>query len=68
VTTRQFIRLAERISGEQLDGLFRTWLFTPGRPELSGAAGSDRPSQRTTRPLGAEATIAIAKREGFLER
>jgi aminopeptidase N len=32
--TRQFIALAETISGQQLDGLFRTWLFTKGRPPL----------------------------------
>ena len=31
-TTAQFIALAERISGEQLDELFDTWLFEPGRP------------------------------------
>ncbi|MFD4629697.1 M1 family metallopeptidase [Streptomyces sp. NPDC058284] len=34
VTTDQFIRLAEKISGKQLDGLFRTWLFTKGKPAL----------------------------------
>ena len=38
VTTDQFIRLAERISGQDLDDLFQAWLFTPGRPELPGAA------------------------------
>ncbi|MEU9925172.1 M1 family metallopeptidase [Streptomyces griseoluteus] len=32
--TRQLIALAEKISGRQLDGLFRTWLFTKGRPPL----------------------------------
>ncbi|MGW5732703.1 MULTISPECIES: M1 family metallopeptidase [Streptomyces] len=33
-TTADFIRLAEKISGKQLDGLFRTWLFTKGKPAL----------------------------------
>jgi aminopeptidase N len=33
VTTRQFINLAERVSGEKLDGLFRTWLYTPRKPK-----------------------------------
>ncbi|MFI0981775.1 M1 family metallopeptidase [Streptomyces sp. NPDC021093] len=33
-TTGEFIRYAERISGKQLDGLFRTWLFTKGKPAL----------------------------------
>jgi hypothetical protein len=38
VTTNQFIALAERISGQQLDALFQTWLFTLGRPTLPAAA------------------------------
>jgi aminopeptidase N len=32
--TDDFIRLAERISGRQLDDLFQTWLFTTGKPAL----------------------------------
>ena len=32
VTTAEFIALAERISGQQLDDLFNTWLFTPEKP------------------------------------
>jgi aminopeptidase N len=32
--TADFIRLAERVSGRQLDDLFDTWLFTPGKPAL----------------------------------
>jgi aminopeptidase N len=45
VTTDEFVELAERISSAELDDLFETWLFTPGRPDLSGApaeAGSAR--------------------------
>ena len=38
VTTDEFIALAEKISGEELDELFETWLFTPGKPELPTAA------------------------------
>ncbi len=34
----QFIALAEKVSGQQLDDLFTTWLFTRGRPELTSAA------------------------------
>ncbi len=49
VTTAEFISLAERISGQQLDDLFETWLFTPGRPDLPGSA-----TARTT----ADATAA----------
>ncbi|WP_131735842.1 M1 family metallopeptidase [Actinomadura roseirufa] len=31
-TTAQFEALAEKISGKDLGNLFRTWLYTPGRP------------------------------------
>ena len=37
-TTAEFIALAEEVSGRELDELFDTWLFTPGRPELPPAA------------------------------
>jgi aminopeptidase N len=42
VTTRELIRMAERISGEQLDDFFETWLFTPEQPSVAGAAASLR--------------------------
>ena len=32
VTTDEFVALAEKESGMQLDDLFRTWLFTPEKP------------------------------------
>jgi aminopeptidase N len=32
VTTEEFIALAERISGRDLDGLFSAWLYTPSKP------------------------------------
>ncbi|WUB69058.1 M1 family metallopeptidase [Streptomyces sp. NBC_00576] len=31
-TTTQFTALAERVSGKDLDGLFRTWIGTKGKP------------------------------------
>jgi hypothetical protein len=34
VTTADFIALAEEISGQQLDDLFETWLFTDTKPVL----------------------------------
>jgi aminopeptidase N len=37
-TTEEFIAFAEQVSGEQLDDLFTTWLFTPAKPSLAGAA------------------------------
>ncbi|HET6938814.1 MAG TPA: M1 family aminopeptidase [Nocardioides sp.] len=62
VTTSQFINLAEKISGQQLDELFQTWLFTAGRPELVTSSVSARRSDSV--PSGARVTLAIAKQEG----
>jgi len=45
-TTAQFIALAEQISGKQLDDLFTTWLYTPGRPDLATTS----PALRSTAP------------------
>ena len=44
VTTDEFIALAEKVSGAELDDLFETWLFTPGRPELPESLGVARAS------------------------
>ena len=38
VTTDQFIALAEKVSGQQLDELFQTWLFGTTKPVVPGAA------------------------------
>jgi aminopeptidase N len=38
VTTDDFVALAEEVSGQQLDDLFQTWLFTPQKPASLGAA------------------------------
>ncbi len=35
VTTPEFIRLSERVSGQDLDALFNAWLYTAGKPALS---------------------------------
>jgi aminopeptidase N len=39
-TTPEFIALAERVSGRQLDALFDTWLFSPGKPTTLGQASA----------------------------
>ena len=45
-TTAQFIALAERVSGQQLDDLFDAWLFTGSRPTLTTlGARAAAPSQ-----------------------
>jgi hypothetical protein len=57
VTIPEFIRLAEKISHEDLDDLFDTWLFTAGKPELPGAT-----SARTLQKGGGSARAADALR------
>ena len=62
VTTEEFVSLAEAVSGDQLDGLFETWLFTPGQPSLGAsadaAAGSALTARATaTAPPGAEGLL-----------
>ena len=42
VTTPEFIRLAERVSHQDLDALFEAWLYTPGRPDLPTASALRR--------------------------
>ncbi|WP_214318789.1 M1 family metallopeptidase [Nonomuraea sediminis] len=44
-STPEFVALAEKISGKRLDTLFRTWLFTKGRPHgrMSTFASSRQP-------------------------
>jgi len=32
-TTKQFVELAERVSGQQLDAFFQAWLYERGRPQ-----------------------------------
>ncbi len=52
VTTPEFIRLAERISGERLRGMFRSWLYTarkPSFPATTPRRGSTAPFSRTMR-------------------
>jgi aminopeptidase N len=38
-TTGQFERLAERVSGEQLDGFFHAWLHSATKPRRTAANG-----------------------------
>ena len=54
VATSEFIALAERISGQELDAFFATWLFTPAKPEgIEPAAARKRsPAPAAARALG----------------
>ena len=51
-TTAQFIRLAERLSGQQLDSLFDEWLFTRGRPTPCFPRASGRATSKAVQVLG----------------
>jgi hypothetical protein len=57
VGTGGFIRLAERISGRQLDALFDEWLFTPGRPEVAASPPRTAPERATRAPVVAKAQL-----------
>jgi len=49
VTTDEFILLAERVSGRDLDAFFQAWLFTPARPGgIEGAAAALAASEAAT--------------------
>jgi aminopeptidase N len=54
-TTAEFVALAEQISGQQLDELFQTWLFTPGKPAaaVAGAAAGSATATSTRMSPGA---------------
>jgi hypothetical protein len=63
VTTAGLVRLAERISGEQLDELFNAWLFTSEKPELAIAAMRDL-SRSSGPTAAARHLVARLKMEG----
>ena len=44
VTTAEFQALAERVSGQDLDAFFQTWLFTPAKPAGIEPAGARKRS------------------------
>jgi aminopeptidase N len=54
VTTEQFIRHAEKISGKDLDALFQTWLFTPSRPAAPATATAKAALTTKAALVGAE--------------
>ena len=46
-STAEFIKLAERVSGQDLDALFTTWLFTPGKPDCRRQRALTSPAMST---------------------
>ena len=63
VTTRQFIDLAERVSGENLDPFFRTWIYTPTKP-----AGLDTPGSRSQASAAGDVVERLRARHQQLHR
>ena len=71
VTTADFIALAEEVSGQQLDDLFETWLFTDTKPVLEqrrcrrklpptvARRCSTRTSSGSWRPVSGKGTRAL---------
>jgi aminopeptidase N len=56
----EFIRLAEKISREDLDELFDTWLYTDTKPELSSSTAARR--------MSAASGLTASERVAALER
>ena len=48
-TTEEFIAYAEDVSGQQLDELFETWLYTPQKPAPSAVSAPGRARVSTAR-------------------
>ena len=61
-TTAQFVALAERISGEQLDALFDAWLFTAGKPALTTATMARAPAAGAGAPRTPPAAASLLER------
>jgi aminopeptidase N len=60
-TTPEFIALAEEISGEQLDDLFDTWLFTASKPPPDAVSGGAQTLRSAPGP-GADGWLDDARR------
>lgn len=63
-TTPEFVALAERMSGRQLDALFEAWLFSSGKPATSGqaAAATTAAGAGTAAPVTARASKELVRR------
>jgi aminopeptidase N len=48
-TTEEFVAYAEEVSGQQLDELFETWLYTPQKPAPSAVSAQGRARFSTAR-------------------
>ena len=53
----QFTALAEQVSGQQLDGFFKAWLYTSARPAATAANGLRSPSPASARRLSGPSDV-----------
>ncbi|MCA2213197.1 M1 family aminopeptidase [Jidongwangia harbinensis] len=61
VTTPQFVALAERISGQQLDDFFTAWLYTPAKPPAPPGTGAAPAAARQAGPALPAAKPAVKR-------
>ena len=61
-TTEEFIAYAEEVSGQQLDALFDTWLYTGAKPDLS-AVSAQGGARLSTAQARADAKARISQLE-----
>lgn len=64
VTTDDFVALAERVSGQQLDEFFQAWLFTPSKPQQAAPAAAAAASRAAPDALPAPLTPLSLQRRG----
>jgi Peptidase family M1 domain/Peptidase M1 N-terminal domain len=57
-STAEFIKLAEHVSGQDLDALFTTWLYTPAKPATPVGAALTSPAASVFAQLQAKAAVA----------
>jgi aminopeptidase N len=68
-TTEEFIGYAEEVSGQELDDLFQTWLYTPQKPPPSALSARARAKLSTARArAGARARLAQLEKQLALGR
>jgi aminopeptidase N len=65
-TTARFIHLAEQISGRELDGFFRNWLYSVNRPIVRAAVHAA--ARQPASPPALDAAGARAWRDGLVFR
>jgi hypothetical protein len=67
VTTDEFIALAERISDQDLGGLFDAWLFTGSKPQVEAAATSALTTEDAPDVLRSQ-MVRVESKDTFLRK